>query len=149
MKMHRVNTVGKPNFFVRSFLVSKLSSIYVIDVADSGKKFRKFLEILFQPFLKVFRFIFNFSTRPKSPQHGRVRFSDREFNSASNETTLNLGNDGEKKFLCFSGQVKTGSSQNDDVIVTRYISIDVELKPESIDMTFGVTDIGDDVIITK
>ena len=110
--------MGKPNFFVRSFLVSKLSSIYVIDVADSGKKIRKFLEILFQPFLEVFRFIFNFSTCPESPQHERVRFSDREFNSASNETTFNLGNDGEKKLLCFSGQAKTGSNQNDDVIVT-------------------------------
>ena len=140
--------MGKPNFFVRSFLVSKLSSIYVIDVADSGKKFRKFLEILFQSFLEVFRFIFNFSTCPKSPQHERVRFYDREFNSASNEATLNLRKVEEKKFLCFSGQVKTGSSQNDDVIIIWYISIDVELKSESIDMTFGVTDIGDDVIIT-
>ena len=55
----------------------------------------------------------------------------------------------EKKFLCFSGQVKTGSSQNDDVIVTRYMSIDVELKPESIGMSSGVIDIGDDVIIKK
>ena len=107
------------------------------------------MKLLFRPFLEVFNFIFNFSTPPQIPPNRRPIFSDREFNSASNETTLNLGNDGEKKFLCFSGQVKTGSSQNDDVIVTRYISIDVELKPESIDMTFGVTDIGDDVIITK
>ena len=103
--MTRVNTVGKPNFFLRSFLVYKLSWTYEIDVGDSEKKIRKILELFFQPFLEVFNFILNFSTRPQSPPNRRPIFSDREFNSASNETTLNLGNDGEKKFLCFSGQL--------------------------------------------
>ena len=59
----------------------------------------------------------------------------------------------------FSGQIpyfrsrnvwiKTGSSCDDDIIVTIQVSIDVELKPESIYMSFGVTYISGDVIITK
>ena len=65
--MSRVNTVGKPIFYVRNFLSRSLALLINVDVADSEYIIRKFLEFNFQPFFEVFQLTFNQSYQKMVP----------------------------------------------------------------------------------